>query len=337
MVLIVEVDGPPALVDDAVERVRSIGLAHGARSVRVASRCRASAVVEGVEERIRAIVRINPYYDLHDTVVPRRRLVEVLREVYAIADKYDLIVMNAFHVATATSIRCCFVRLARAGAPCIVCWPRARRSCRHPSRCRRCALGEHGIGIEKRDFMPMLFSPDDLDAEVRPPRGLRPGRQRLPAEGAPRRFSARRPADGARGGLGLSVTEATIDLASFAEQIGTTGAVAVVGGRTQWDVGGAPEPDTRLVPAPAGIAWIAVQEMTVCCGAGTLVTGSDAALAERGQCVALPDWHDATVGGCWRSVAAAFAASATGRFATLCFRLGSCRQRGGSSKPVARL
>jgi glycolate oxidase len=27
--------------------------------------------------------------------------------------------------------------------------------------------GEHGIGIEKRDFMPMLFSPDDLDAQAR--------------------------------------------------------------------------------------------------------------------------------------------------------------------------
>jgi FAD/FMN-containing dehydrogenase len=97
--------------------------------------------------------------------------------------------------------------------------------------------------------------------------------------------------------MGLSVTETAIDLASFAEQVGTTGPVAVVGGRTQWDVGGAPDPDTRLVPAPAGIAWIAVEEMTVCCGAGTLVTELDAALAERGQCVALPDWEGATVGG----------------------------------------
>ena len=37
--------------------------------------------------------------------------------------------------------------------------------------------------------------------------------------------------------------------------------------------------------------------MTVCCGAGTLVTDLDAALAECGQCVALPDWDRSTVGG----------------------------------------
>ncbi len=95
----------------------------------------------------------------------------------------------------------------------------------------------------------------------------------------------------------MSVTQETIDLASFAEEVGTSGPVAVVGGRTQWDVGGPLEVGTRLVPAPAGIAWIAVEEMTVCCGAGTHVTELDAALAERGQCVAIPDWEGATVGG----------------------------------------
>lgn len=95
----------------------------------------------------------------------------------------------------------------------------------------------------------------------------------------------------------MNVTEATIDLAAFAAHVGTSGPVAVVGGRTQWDVGGAPDAATRLVSAPAGIAWIAVEEMTVSCGAGTLVTELDAALAERGQCVALPPWEGATVGG----------------------------------------
>ena len=96
----------------------------------------------------------------------------------------------------------------------------------------------------------------------------------------------------------MSVTEATIDLASFAEQIGSDGP-----GRGR----GRAHPMGRRRRArsrargscrhPTGIAWIAVEEMTVCCGAGTLVTELDAALAERGQCVALPDWHGATVGG----------------------------------------
>jgi glycolate oxidase FAD binding subunit len=97
--------------------------------------------------------------------------------------------------------------------------------------------------------------------------------------------------------MGVTVGEATIDLASFAEEIGPAGPVAVEGGRTQWDIGGPPDPSVRLVRAPAGIAEIAADEMTVCCGAGTLVTELDAALAEHGQCVALPPWDGATVGG----------------------------------------
>jgi glycolate oxidase FAD binding subunit len=95
----------------------------------------------------------------------------------------------------------------------------------------------------------------------------------------------------------VSVTEAAIDLAGFAEEVGPEGPVAVAGGRTQWDVGGPVDPDARIVDAPAGIAWLAAEEMTISCGAGTLVTELDAALAEQGQCVALPDWAGATVGG----------------------------------------
>jgi len=97
--------------------------------------------------------------------------------------------------------------------------------------------------------------------------------------------------------VGVSLAETTIDLASFASEIGTTGPVAVAGGRTQWDVGGRPDAGTRLVAAPAGIAWIAAEEMTVCCGAGTLVIDLDAALGGHGQFVALPSWPGATVGG----------------------------------------
>jgi FAD/FMN-containing dehydrogenase len=95
----------------------------------------------------------------------------------------------------------------------------------------------------------------------------------------------------------MTVGEATIDLASFAEEVGLTGPVAVEGGRTQWDVGGPPDSSVRVVRAPAGIAEIAADEMTVRCGAGTFVTELDAALAEHGQCVALPAWDGATVGG----------------------------------------
>jgi glycolate oxidase FAD binding subunit len=51
----------------------------------------------------------------------------------------------------------------------------------------------------------------------------------------------------------------------------------------------------RTVTAPSGIGWIQPAEMTICCGAGTPVADVAAALAEHGQCVALPD--GGTIGG----------------------------------------
>jgi glycolate dehydrogenase FAD-binding subunit len=75
-----------------------------------------------------------------------------------------------------------------------------------------------------------------------------------------------------------------VDLTSFADDVGPTGPVTVSGQGTR---GGAVA-GARVVTAPAGIDWIQPAEMTVSCGAGTLVDELDAALAEHGQRVALP-------------------------------------------------
>jgi len=86
-------------------------------------------------------------------------------------------------------------------------------------------------------------------------------------------------------------------LERFAEQVGPDGAVTVVGGRTQWEVGGAVAPGTRELRAPAGIVELEPAEMTVRVGAGTTVADLDAALAEVGQRVVLGGAPGATVGG----------------------------------------
>jgi len=88
-----------------------------------------------------------------------------------------------------------------------------------------------------------------------------------------------------------------MDLKGFAAEVGAEGPVTVVGGRTQWDVGGPVDSSAREVRAPAGIAEFEPAEMTVRCGAGTTVAELDAVLAEHGQCVAMPAWEGATVGG----------------------------------------
>jgi len=88
-------------------------------------------------------------------------------------------------------------------------------------------------------------------------------------------------------------------LDAFAAEVGGPGAgpVVAVGGRTRWELGGAVDPAAREVRAPAGIVEFEPAEMTVRVGAGTTVEDLDKALAEHGQCVALPAGDGSTVGG----------------------------------------
>ena len=80
-------------------------------------------------------------------------------------------------------------------------------------------------------------------------------------------------------------------LSEFAEAVGTSDPVTISGTGTR---GGA-VPGLRTVHAPSGIDWIQADEMIVSCGAGTPVAELNAALAEVGQAVALP--QSGTVGG----------------------------------------
>ena len=147
--------------------------------------------------------------------------------------------------------------------------------------------GEHGIGLEKRDYMPLLFSAADLDAQARlrdvfDPDGVSNPTKVLPA--------------GSRCG-DLQRSRGCMDLTSFVEEVGTEGPVTAVGGRTQWHVGGAVAADAREVRAPEGIVEYEPAEMTVRCGAATTVREVDEVVGAHGQLVALPDAEGATVGG----------------------------------------
>jgi FAD/FMN-containing dehydrogenase len=82
-----------------------------------------------------------------------------------------------------------------------------------------------------------------------------------------------------------------VDLTAFADEVGSTGPVTITG----LGVRGGPVAGVRTVRAPSGIEWIQADEMTMRCGAGSAVDDIDAALAEVGQCIALPP--GGTVGG----------------------------------------
>jgi len=91
--------------------------------------------------------------------------------------------------------------------------------------------------------------------------------------------------------MGVNSSELGASVAAFVDEVGDTDPVTVAGLGTR----GGPVPGVRTVSAPVGIEWIQPAEMTISCGAGTSVAEVDAALAEHGQCLAIPD--TGTIGG----------------------------------------
>jgi glycolate oxidase len=166
-VLIVELDGLPHAVESGVMRVEEIGRAHGARSVRVAADETERALIwKGRKTAFGAIARIKPNYYLHDTVVPRARLVEVLSKVYEIAARHELIVMNVFHAGDGNLHPLLVFDKREEGVMARV-HAAGDEIVRESVAVGGVLSGEHGIGLEKRDLMPLLFTADDLDAQAR--------------------------------------------------------------------------------------------------------------------------------------------------------------------------
>jgi glycolate oxidase len=166
-VLLVEVDGLAGGVATQVEAVREIATDHGAVSVRVAADDAERALLwKGRKSAFGAIARIAPDYYLHDAVVPRTRLVEVLRGVYDIADAHDLVTMNVFHAGDGNLHPLIVFDRREPGV-----WDRVYDAGNEIlTMCIEAGgvlTGEHGVGVEKRDLMPLLFTPDDLDAQAR--------------------------------------------------------------------------------------------------------------------------------------------------------------------------
>ena len=99
-------------------------------------------------------------------MVPRTRLVEVLEEIERIAERHDLIVMNVFHAGDGNLHP--LIAFDRRDAEQV-----ERVHAAGEDIIRACVAvggvlsGEHGIGLEKRDYMPLTFSAVDLDAQAR--------------------------------------------------------------------------------------------------------------------------------------------------------------------------
>ncbi len=166
-VLIVEIDGRQEMVDEDSDRVRSICESNRASEVREAEdeakRAELWATRKGA---IGAFGTIAPNYYLVDGVVPRTKLRDVMRQIRAFGEEFNLTIGNVFHAGDGNL------------HPCILFDGRDRDQVRRAIECgerilEACVLaggalsGEHGIGIEKQAYMPLVFSEDDLEAMSR--------------------------------------------------------------------------------------------------------------------------------------------------------------------------
>jgi glycolate oxidase len=154
-------------------------------------RGRAGPALEGPQDAFGAVARIKPDYYLHDTVVPRTQLVEVLRQVYEIAARHDLLVMNVFHAGDG-NLHPLLVFDGREPGVLERVHAAGEEIVRASVAAGGVLSGEHGIGLEKRDLMPLLFSPVTTSTPRRRVAArLRPRRDRQPGQGAAQRLRSR--------------------------------------------------------------------------------------------------------------------------------------------------
>jgi glycolate oxidase len=165
--LIVELDGPAAEVDDLIQSVEKIARDCGAVHVRIST---------SEEERLRfwagrkaafpAAGRISPDYMCMDGTIPRKQLPHVLRRIAELSERHKLRVANVFHAGDGNLHP---LILFDANKPNEMAAAEAFGA----DILRLCVevggvlTGEHGVGIEKRDLMGAMFSEDDLKQQQR--------------------------------------------------------------------------------------------------------------------------------------------------------------------------
>ncbi|MBX5449916.1 FAD-binding oxidoreductase [Thermogemmatispora sp.] len=163
--LIVEVDGYPASLSEQMAEISHILLAHGGRDLRLA---------RDEEERARiwlarksaagAATRLAPAYYTVDVTVPRSRLAAMLQRVNAICQRYALRTGHVFHAGDGNLHP--MVLIPDPDDPALL--ERVREAGREIVRAcmafNGSLTGEHGVGIEKREFMPLMHSPAELSA-----------------------------------------------------------------------------------------------------------------------------------------------------------------------------
>src|SRR5215208_6509412 len=165
--LIIEVDGPSVEVDQLIGRIEAIAERNGASSLRVsASEDERLLFWAGRKAAFPAAGRLSPDYLCMDGTIPRRELPALLRKLGELSAHYGLRVANVFHAGDGNLHPLILYDANNAeelekaehfGADIL------RLCVKHGG----VLTGEHGVGVEKRDLMPEMFSETDLAQQQR--------------------------------------------------------------------------------------------------------------------------------------------------------------------------
>jgi glycolate oxidase len=161
--LIVELEGEREVVDADAARLRQVIAASGATSVTSTERLDERALIwKGRKSAFSAVGWLAPDYIVQDGVVPRSRLGEALGEISRMSAETGIRVANVFHAGDGNL----HPLILFDGSE-----PDALENAEHLASdiLRLCVrlggsiTGEHGVGVEKRDYLPLMFGEDDME------------------------------------------------------------------------------------------------------------------------------------------------------------------------------
>ena len=165
-VLLIELEGLRETVEEQAIAVNEVCLGQKAREVRRAQTLEESALLwKGRKLAFAALGRITPSYYTQDGVVPRSKIPGVLQHIGEVGKKYGLTIGNVFHAGDGNLHPLILFDMRDAG--------QFERVLRASSDIMQYCIdvggsitGEHGVGLEKRDMMPLLFTEEDLDIMI---------------------------------------------------------------------------------------------------------------------------------------------------------------------------
>ena len=184
-VLLIELDGLAAGLDEQRDRVVSICMTHKAREVRRADDPKERLKLwKSRKQAFGAIGRLSPSYCTQDGVVPRTKLPHIFRCISEIGTRHNVKIVNVFHAGDGNihPIILFDERIPEQVRAALAAGHEILNEC---IACGGSVTGEHGIGVEKIEFMDKLFTKDDVAVMQRVRAGLNPSGRLSPGKMLP--------------------------------------------------------------------------------------------------------------------------------------------------------